>query len=120
FYSSTGVTLRDVRFDGKTLSIAVKPEKGVTYKTYFIGTRRGYDPATQRVEGPNGEPLGVTMRYSSDIGRVLTTVEGASPRYRLRGDEIYVRAKVVSSKPKANPYRKGETETAWVQPVRPR
>lgn len=120
FYASTGVTLRDVRFDGRTLSIVVKPEKGVTYKTYFIGTRRGYDASAVPVEGPNGEPLGVTMRYSADIGRVLATVEGASPRYRLRGDEIYVRARVVSSKLKANPYSEGETETAWVQPVRPR
>lgn len=117
FYSSSGVVLNRTRFDGRTLSIDIRPEKGVTYKTFFIGTRRGYDPTAKPVLGSNGEPLGVTMQYSADIGRVLATVEGPSPSYRLRGDEIYVRARVVSSKPKANPYSVGETEVAWVQPV---
>jgi len=117
FYASSGVVLNRTRFDGRTLSIDVRPEKGVTYTTFFIGTRRGYDPTAKPVLGPNGEPLGVTMQYSSDIGRVLATVEGPSPSYRFRGDEIYVRARVVSSKPKSNPYSEGETEVAWVQPV---
>lgn len=117
FYASSGVTLSDVRFDGRTLSIKIRPEAGVTYKTFFIGTRRGYDPSSKPVLGPNNEPLGVTMQYSADIGQVLATVEGASPKYTLKGDEIYVRARVVSSKPKSNPYAEGETETAWVQPV---
>lgn len=117
FYASSGVVLNRTRFDGRTLSIDVRPEKGVTYTTFFIGTRRGYDPTAEPVLGPNGEPLGVTMQYSSDIGRVLATVEGPSPSYRFRGDEIYVRARVVSSKPKSNPYSEGETEVAWVQPV---
>ena len=120
FYSSTGVVLDDVRFDGKSLAINVKPEPGVTYRTFFIGTRRGYDPTATPVTGEDGEPLGVTMRYSDDIGVVLATVDGTTPRYALRGDEIYVRARVVSSKPKTNPYSEGETETAWVQPVVPR
>jgi hypothetical protein len=117
FYATTGVTISDFRFDGKTFAIDVKPEKGVTYKTFFIGTRRGYDPVATPVKGANGEPLGVTMQYSADIGQVLATVEGANPAYRLKGDEIYVRARVVSSKPKTNPYSEGETETAWLQPV---
>ena len=89
----------------------------MTYKTFFIGTRRGYDPTATPVKGANGEPLGVTMQYSADIGQVLATVEGANPRYTFKGDEIYVRARVVSSKPKSNPYYEGETETAWLQPV---
>jgi hypothetical protein len=37
----------------------------------------------------------------------------------MRGDELYVRARVVSSKPKANPAYAGEVEMAWTQPVRP-
>jgi hypothetical protein len=117
FYGSTGVVLEDVRFDGRTLSIRIKPEKGVAYKTFFLGTRRGYDRAAKPLLNEKGEPLGVTMQYSDDIGRVLATVAGVSPSYRLKGDEIYVRARVVSSKPKANPYSEGETEVAWVQPV---
>lgn len=120
FYASSGVSLNDVRFDGNTLSIKIKPEKGVTYKTFFIGTRRGYDPSSKPITNEKGEPLGVTMQYSADIGRVLATVHGVSPSYRLKGNEIYVRARVVSSKPKRNPYSEGETEAAWVQPVVPK
>ncbi|MBV6503370.1 MAG: hypothetical protein AKCLJLPJ_01440 [Fimbriimonadales bacterium] len=117
FYATSGVTLEDVRFDGHALSIQIRPEKGVTYTTYFIGTRRGYDPTATPVIGENSEPLGVTMRYSEDIGMVLAKVEGVSARYVMRGDEIYVRARVVSSKRKVNPYAEGEMETAWIQPV---
>lgn len=117
FYATSGVTLDDVAFDGRELSIRIRPEKGVTYTTYFIGTRRGYDPTATPVTNEMGKPLAVTMRYSDDIGMVLSKVEGVSARYVLRGDEIYVRARVVSSKRKVNPYAEGETETAWVQPV---
>lgn len=117
FYGSTGVVINDIRFDGKSLAIDIKAAPGLTYKTFFIGTRMGYDPTATPVTGENGEPLGVTMRYSDDIGQVLATVEGKNPRYTLKGDEIYVRARVVSSKPKENPYSEGETETAWVQPI---
>lgn len=47
---------------------------------------------------------------------MLAEVSGTSPTYQLRGDEIYVRAKIISTKPKMNGYRAGEVETAWTQP----
>ena len=37
----------------------------------------------------------------------------------LKGDEIYVRARMIASKLKANPYVKGEFERAWTQPLIP-
>ncbi len=39
--------------------------------------------------------------------------------YEFEGDEIYVRAKVISSKPKENYFVEGELEKAWFQPVQP-
>jgi hypothetical protein len=30
---------------------------------------------------------------------------------------MYVRAKIISSKPKENPYQTGDMEVAWTQPV---
>jgi len=48
---------------------------------------------------------------------VLAQVEGLTPSYTFRGDEIYVRAKVISSKPKLNGYSSNEVEVAWTQPV---
>ena len=42
-----------------------------------------------------------------------------TPTYTLTGKEMYVRAKVTSSKPHPNPYAKGDVEVAWTQPVVP-
>ncbi len=64
-----------------------------------------------------GKELGVTRRYSDEIGAVLAEVKGNEAVYKLKGDEIYVRAKVVSSRLKENPYAEGDFETAWVQPL---
>jgi hypothetical protein len=119
FYASSGVTLTEVRRETNQLSIRIQPEKGVSYTTQFIGTRRGYDPSNQPVTDAAGNWLRVTHRYSEDIGTVLAEVSGTRPRYRLKGDEIYVRAKIISTKVKANPYMEGEVEVAWTQPLVP-
>lgn len=100
FYSSTGVRLNDIRYDGKTLSIEINAEKGVSYTTRFVGTR------IESGEEAEMEP-----------GMIFGVVEGPTASYTLTGDELYVRAKVISDKPKQNPYREGEVEMAWVQPV---
>jgi hypothetical protein len=59
----------------------------------------------------------VTRRYSEGVGVVLAEVKGNLAIYTLKGDEIYVRAKVISSKLQENPYAAGDFETAWVQPL---
>lgn len=117
FYSSNGVTLTDVKRGPKQLSVTIKAEPGVTYVTQFLGTRRGYDPSTELLAA---EPKGRTLphrRYSKDVGAVLAEVKGTSASYTLKGDEIYVRAKVISSKPKVNGSVAGEFEMAWTQPL---
>lgn len=78
FYASTGVTLDDV-VAANPMTIRIQEQKGKKYTTYFLG--RG--------------------------GRVLFST-GANPAtYRLRGDELYVRARVVDS----------NGREAWVQPM---
>ena len=117
FYASSGVTLKDVRREKNQLSVEIEAEPGIDYTTEFIGTRQGFDKTSAQVFGDSGETLRVTRRYSKDIGAVLATVRGASASYTLKGDEIYVRAHITSSKPKADPYRAGEVERAWTQPL---
>ena len=95
FYASTGVVLDDVRLERRRIALRIRAEPRVTYTTRFIGTRAGARP---------------------EIGEVLAEVQGAQPSYELRGDELYVRAEIVSSKLKENPPTPGEYETAWVQP----
>ena len=119
FYGTSGVTLKKVERGPKTYSIQIEPEAGVTYTTQFIGTRKGFDPKSEPIASASGTPLRVTHRYSKDIGVVLAEVKGNSAQYKLKGDEIYVRAKVISSKLKANGPIDGELERAWTQPLVP-
>jgi hypothetical protein len=120
FYASTGVRLKDLRRTSTELSLEIDPEAGVTYTTQFIGTLRGFDPTSRRGPRPTNSIYAVTRLYTEEIGAVLGEVKGERASYRLQGDELYVRAKVISSKPKINAYAADETEAAWVQPVVPR
>jgi hypothetical protein len=100
FYASTGVELAGVEHRNGGIELEIRAEEGVSYTTKFIGTRRGH-------------------QSGYGIGAVLAERKGTSARYELKGDEIYVRAKVVSSRRKANSYRPGEMEVAWTQPFLP-
>lgn len=119
FYASTGVTLRDVRREGDRIVVEIEPEAGVTYATEFIGTRRGFNSANEPFPSPGGGRLRVTHRYDASVGEVLARTEAPRAEYRFTGDELYVRARIRSSKPKANGWREGEFEAAWTQPLRP-
>jgi hypothetical protein len=115
FYASTGVVLAGIETSPERLSLRIEGEPGVEYVTEFIGTREGFDRSVGEVPDVNGLP--VTGSYSADIGAVLATVRGLKPAYTFAGDEIYVRARVRSSRPPAHPVHAAERETAWVQPV---
>lgn len=113
FYATSGVMLDEITSNETGMSLSIRGEQGVSYLTEFIGTRRGYDRAIEEVlPGDNGS----RRRYSLDIGVVLAEVAGPSAAYRFQGDELYVRARVSSSKLKENPYAPGEHERAWIQP----
>ena len=117
FYGSSGVTLDAISSSNESLSLTIQSEPGVEYRTQFIGTRRDYDRSRLEVPIEDEEGASVLYRYSDEIGEVLAEVQGAEPSYAFSGNEIYVRARVVSTRRKENPYSKGEFETAWVQPV---
>lgn len=118
FYASSGVRLKDVRFETNTLSIQIEEDPGVSYVTQFIGTPKNFDRSSSPRVSLAGKP-GITRQYSSDIGQVFAIRRGPSVEYTLGGNELYVRAKVISSKLKDNPHAPGEKETAWTQPVTP-
>jgi hypothetical protein len=117
FYASTGVRLTEVRREPTRYHVEIEEEPGVTYTVRFIGTRKGFDPRSEPVRSKQGEVLRATRRYSPDIGVVLAEQTGPSATYTLTGDELYVRAKVLSSKPKAGATTKNEVEMAWTQPL---
>jgi len=118
FYASSGVQLEKVTSSSEGLNVIIHGEAGVTYKTEFIGTRKGVSLASEPVRDAEGNELPVTRRYSDEIGKVLATAEGTHAKYDCLGNELYVRAKITSSKLHANPSELGDFECAWVQPVR--
>ncbi|MES2459031.1 MAG: histidinol-phosphatase, partial [Armatimonadota bacterium] len=97
FYSSSGVTLTDVRWNGRRLSLTIEPKPETEYTTRFIGTRHGAGP--------------------SEIGVVLAEVTGTAPSYTVSGDERYVRAKVISSRVRPDILQGKRHESAWTQPI---
>ncbi|HLQ45551.1 MAG TPA: hypothetical protein VK137_12520, partial [Planctomycetaceae bacterium] len=117
FYASSGVTLERVTSSAEGLEVDVKAEAGVKYTIEFIGTRRGFDSKSEPVLGKDGQEVRATRRYSDEIGAVFSRVEETSASYRFTGDELYVRARVTSSRHHPNPSEVGEFERAWTQPT---
>jgi hypothetical protein len=119
FYATTGVTLDSVSSDGKSLTVDIAEEEGVNYTTQFIGTRKGFDTTSKPAVNEAGEtPEGSSLVYSDEIGVVLKETNDNVAVYAFAGDELYVRAKVISTKVQENPVRENDPQIAWVQPVR--
>lgn len=79
FYSSTGVELLSITATPSQLSITIKTEAQSKYRVQFIGRQ----------------------------GAVLSEVTTSPASYTFKGDESYIRAKVIESNGKQ----------AWIQPV---
>lgn len=94
FYSSSGVTLKQLPQTGNTLTVRVQTEPGVTYRIQFFGVRKGRQQAE-------------LLREVADTTATLT----------LTDELLLLRAKIISSKPKYNPFMPGDLETAWTQPI---
>ena len=107
FYASSGVELKQIERNELGISLRIAVEEGVTYRTEFIGTRQQEGSGSENMEDSPGIEVGV----------IFSVVEGAAASYEFRGDELFVRARVVSSVLKENPYSEGEYEQAWIQPV---
>ncbi len=118
FYSSSGVFLDEVTVDKTSMALAIRGEPGVTYRTEFIGTRKDFDRTATPMQDAEGKDLPVTKRYSVDVGAVLATSDSLTPSYTFKGDELYVRARVLSSREHPNPSEMEDLESAWIQPAR--
>jgi hypothetical protein len=113
FYASTGVSLRDAGSDDRSVWLSIDAERDVSYQTEFIGSLKPELPRT-------GEPFDQTTRPVTDgIGVILAQSNELKPTYELTGRELYVRARVRSSKLHPNPYAAGDVESAWTQPILP-
>ena len=100
FYSSSGVILRDVRTENSTYHVHIDEEEGVSYTTRFIGSK-------------------LALGELGDASEVLLETDENPARFSIGEDILFVRAVVTSSRVHPNPYRTGDMEQAWTQPVRP-
>ncbi|MCC6681440.1 MAG: hypothetical protein IT445_11120 [Phycisphaeraceae bacterium] len=118
FYASSGVTLRDIRYDpaDRRITIEIDPAPGETYTTVFHGTRAGYDASHRDPTDAEGKPIESTCIYSDDVGAVLSTQTGSTVSYQLAGDELYVRATISSDRAPDNPSYENQVKQAWTQP----
>ncbi len=112
FYASTGVQVNLIEIGQTSYKIEMMPEDGTTFTTQFIGTTKR-DMLTVEVFDDQER----NSTNDSLMGKVLAIKQGLKVQYDFNGDELYVRAKVTSSKKKKNPYSENELETAWLQPV---
>ncbi len=117
FYASSGVKLDRIKSSTSEIEVQITAEPGVDYVIDFIGTRAGFDPGSTPVIGADGNPVRTTRRYSNDVGRILATSRGMKGRYQFDDGDLYVRARVTSSKRHSNPSNPGEFQRAWCQPV---
>jgi hypothetical protein len=124
FYTSNGVELEKIDFDKATgtLSVKVKPVDGVKYRIKFIGTKKGFDQTIEPFTMEKGDrnPSRKGWTFSEEIGIELAAVDGLEASYRLKEDDLYVRAVIVSDQKKevistGTPH----VSTAWTQPYCP-
>jgi hypothetical protein len=100
FYASSGVTLNEIDCDERRLKITIDAQPGITYTTEFIGVGESK---------PGIRPTAETLQVTTENPAI----------YTFTGDELYVRARIISSRAHPRPYAKGDREQAWTQPVRP-
>jgi hypothetical protein len=118
FYNSTGVTLKNLRVADGVIDLEILEEAGVDYTIEFIGTKQGVSLLSREQPSVSAESPGRVSRvYDPNIGTVFATIKGSKARYVAKGDEIYVRARITSSKAHSNPYSEGDREMAWTQPL---
>jgi hypothetical protein len=123
FYSTTGVSLGEVNFDpnNRTLSVRIEGKAGETFVTRFIGSRRGVNLEGKPRRDAQGQLLETTLDYRSasgpQMGELFAEVSGTTATYKMRGDELYVRAVVTSSARTEVPSSEFAFQRAWTQPV---
>ncbi len=57
------------------------------------------------------------LQHGADIGKALVSSNSLEPSYTMTGDELFVRAIVISDQVMTNPPQPDHVQKAWTQPV---
>lgn len=95
FYATTGVQLDYFGFDGSTYKVKVKAEENVNYEIQLLACTE-----------------------DNEEMKVLRSISGTELNHAISDNYLFIRAKITSDKPKTNPYKRGDVEVAWTQPIK--
>lgn len=95
FYASTGVSLSEVTFRNNKLTVTINPSGNVNYTIDFVGVAK-----------------------NEEQSKVLKSEKANAASFDVTTDYLFVRARITSDKTKENPFKDGDVEMAWTQPVR--
>ncbi|MDH5598015.1 MAG: histidinol-phosphatase, partial [Cyclobacteriaceae bacterium] len=93
FYATTGVLVNNIVINDEMIKFDILEEENITYSTEFVGYNK---------EGK---------------WQVFYKTDHYSPNYTFTGNEMFIRARIISSKEKNNPFQVGDKEMAWLQPI---
>ena len=94
FYASSGIYLKKVIHTKNDLTIEVDSQSDVNYEIIFYGYKKNTESVVE-----------------------LSRSQSNKATYVFENDDIFVRAKIISDQKIPNPYKEGETSSAWTQPI---
>jgi len=124
YYPTCGPLWESVDFDPVSgrLAVRVKPEAGVKYRIRFTVSKRDFDRKfrVEELARPERSLYRSVSLPGAGIGVTAAEFEDATAaEYRLRPDDLYVRATAVSDRPaRCRSSRHPEFESVWTQPFR--
>lgn len=118
FYSSTGVSIDNIFVSNNEIKIDIKNINNEEFTTQFIGTKVNFDQETIKNNNLNQSKLFSNLTYSDDIGEILYETKENPAVYKFVGNEIYVRAKIISNQGHHNQATVNDFKKAWLQPIK--
>ena len=94
FYASSGIYLKKVIHAKNRYTIEVDSQSGVNYEIIFYGYKKNTESVIE-----------------------LSRSQSNKATYAFENDDVFVRAKIISDQKVPNPYKEGETASAWTQPI---
>ena len=94
FYATSGIYLKKVIHAKNRYTIEVDSQSGVNYEIIFYGYKENSESVIE-----------------------LSRSQSNKATYAIENDDIFVRAKIISDQKIPNPYKEGETASAWTQPI---
>ena len=94
FYATSGIVLKSLYHNQKSLTVEIDAQPNVTYEIVFLGYQKDGDHVVE-----------------------LARHQGNKAKYTFKKTDLFVRAKINSNQKMENPYREGETLQAWTQPI---